>query len=179
LNGLGEWTFNPKKSDRQQGGKLYYGRMLMSHVYEALKIIKEIENNNNLKRALESCDAQTRASFDAVAAFLTSADYNMLERIRHNTGFHYSDKLSQKYLTQIDKEFPNHCFTYTLANDFLDWYFELGDLISDKIVVRDIFKAPANTNVRGAIDLVLTRLQKMAIAFGYFAGHFIGHKLIR
>ena len=44
--GLGEWTFTqePRKLARQNGGRLYYGRMLMAHVYEALSIIEEIQN---------------------------------------------------------------------------------------------------------------------------------------
>jgi hypothetical protein len=36
-DGLSEWinTTDPKKVARQSGGKLYYGRMLMSHLREA------------------------------------------------------------------------------------------------------------------------------------------------
>jgi hypothetical protein len=176
---LGEWTINPKRVDRQQGGKLYYGRMLMSHVFEALKIIEDIQNNPKLNRAVQICDAKTRASFDAVATFLTSPDYNMLLRIRNNAGFHYSDKLATKALDQIDREFPNHRFTYTLGQDPLDWYFELGDLVSDRIVVRDIFKAPHGADVRASIDPILLRLHTMAMAFSDFAGYFVREKLKR
>jgi hypothetical protein len=178
-DGLSEWTDNPKRLDRQQGGRLYYGRMLMSHVFEALEIIKDIQRSSNLKRAIENCDGETRASFDAVAAFLTCGDYKMLARIRNNTGFHYADKLAAKYLEQIDKKFPNHCFTYTLGHKPLDWYFELGDLVSDRIVVRDIFQTADGADVRATIDPILIRLHTMAAAFRDFAGHFIRHKLKR
>jgi hypothetical protein len=41
-------------------------------------------------------------------------------------------------LEQIDKKFPGHAFTYSLGHEPLDWYFELGDLMLDRIVVRDI-----------------------------------------
>jgi hypothetical protein len=45
--GLAEWTSTTerKKLARQNGGGLYYGRMLMAHVYEALGIIKEIKGS--------------------------------------------------------------------------------------------------------------------------------------
>ena len=58
-DGLREWTVNPKMLDRQQGGRLYYGRMVMSQVFEALETIKEIQKNNNLKRVVENCDPET------------------------------------------------------------------------------------------------------------------------
>ncbi len=52
--GLREWTVTTeqKKLARQNGGRLYYGRMLMSHIYEALKIIKDIQNNTRLWAAV-------------------------------------------------------------------------------------------------------------------------------
>jgi hypothetical protein len=82
-------------------------------------------------------------------------------------------------LGQIDKKLPNHCFTYTLGHESLDWYFELDDLVSDRVVVRDIFKAPEGADLRAAIDPILMRLHAMAMAFSDFAGHFIRHKLKR
>jgi hypothetical protein len=48
------------------------------------------------------------------------------------------------------------------SNDPLDWYFELGDLVNDRIVVRGIFKAPNDADVRAAIDPILLRLHRMA-----------------
>ena len=47
------------------------------------------------------------------------------------------------------------------SNDPLDWYFELGDLVNS-IVVRGIFKAPNDADVRAAIDPILLRLHRMA-----------------
>jgi hypothetical protein len=41
--------------------------------------------------------------------------------------------------------------------------------------VRDIFKVPAQADVRTAIDPILLRLNTMAVAFTDFAGHFIRH----
>ena len=94
--GLGEWTATQdrRKSFRKQGGRLYYGRMLMAHVYEALSIIEDIQKSAKLNALMQACDATTRSSFDAVAAFLKTADYGMLRRIRNNASFHYDAKLA-------------------------------------------------------------------------------------
>jgi hypothetical protein len=179
--GLAEWTSTTerKKLARQNGGRLYYGRMLMAHVYEALGIIKEIKGSPKLNALVQACDRETRSSFDAVAAFLKTADYQLLCRIRNNASFHYDRKLAGRALDQIDKKLPGHSSTYSLGHDPLDWYFELGDLASDRIVVRDIFKAPEGADMRAAIDPILMRMHNMASAFSDFAGYFIRNQLKR
>ena len=51
-DGLGEWTTTQerRKLARQNGGRLYYGRMLMAHVYEALSIIEDIQDVSECMR---------------------------------------------------------------------------------------------------------------------------------
>lgn len=173
--GLGEWTTTKerRKLARQNGGRLYYGRMMMAHVYEALSIIECIQNSPKLKALVDECDPETRSSFDAVAAFLKTDDYGMLLRIRNNAAFHYDGKLAWRAVRQIDRKFPDHGSTYSLGHDPLDWYFQLGDLVLDRIVVLDIFKAPEDEKLRAAIDPILARMHTMANAFRDFAGHFI------
>lgn len=179
--GLGEWTFTQerRKLVRQNGGKLYYGRMLMAHVYEALSIIENIQKSPKHMALVQACDPVTISSFLAVANFLTTADYEMLRRIRNNASFHYDGKLAVRALEKIDERFPSHVSTYSLGHDPLDWYFEMGDLASDRIVVRDIFKAPESADLRAAIDPILVRMHTMAKAFSDFAGHFIRNQLKR
>ena len=57
---LQQWfnTEDKKKKQRQDGGKLYYGRMQSAHIYEALLIIEEIENTPSLKAAVDRCDSK-------------------------------------------------------------------------------------------------------------------------
>ena len=80
-----EQTEDRKKDVRRNGGKLYYGRMMMAHVYEALHIIEEIKGSAQLRAAVDRCDSKTGASFNAVAKFLDTDDYKVLCRIRNNT----------------------------------------------------------------------------------------------
>jgi hypothetical protein len=63
--GLREWTVTEerRKQARQNGGRLYYGRMLMAHVYEALSIIEDIQDSAKLKAQVDACDPATRSSF--------------------------------------------------------------------------------------------------------------------
>jgi hypothetical protein len=152
-----------------------HGRMQMGHVYEALLIIQTIKANPRLTAAVKRCDQRTQASFDAVAVFLKSDDFKILRRIRNNAAFHYDGKLAIRHLEHIVEKFPNHPFAYSLGHETLDWYFQLGDEIIDRLVVRDIFKIPEGTDLRAELDAILLRLHKMATAFTDFAGYFIRH----
>jgi hypothetical protein len=74
---------------RQNGGRLYYDRMLMAHVYEALNIIKDIQNSRNLQVIVQGCDPATRASFNDVAICLKSDDYRSRLRRGPNVAIEY------------------------------------------------------------------------------------------
>ena len=53
--GLSEWTgmTDRRKVYRQNGGRLYYGRMLMAHIYEALSIIEDIQQDPKLRDTVQ------------------------------------------------------------------------------------------------------------------------------
>jgi hypothetical protein len=176
-DGLQEWdaTENPKKKNRKDGGKLYFGRMQMAHVHEALLIVKEIERKPSLKRLVDQCDAPTRESFATVVAFLSSKDFKFLEDIRNRAAFHYDRQLPLLVLNQIVRNYPQDVSSYSLGHETLDWYFELGDKVADRIVVREIFHVPETANMREALDAILKRLHAMAMAFSDFAACFIRH----
>jgi hypothetical protein len=172
---LQEWdtTKNPKKRVRQNGGKLYFGRMQMAHIYEALLVIKEIMETPTLMKAVERCDAKTQESFKRVTAFLGTDDYNILCRIRNNASFHYDKKLAVRALQQIVKRWPQDVSPYSLGRESLDWYFELGDKVIDRFLVRAVFKIEEDADMRTAINDVLDRLHVMAVAFSDFAAYFV------
>jgi len=174
---LQEWdtTENPKRKLRRDGGKLYFGRMQMAHIHEALLIVKEMKQTPSLKRLVERCDAKTRRSFDVVVAFLQSKDFKILGDIRNRASFHYDRQLPLRALDQIAKKYPTDISTYSLGHETLDWYFELGDKVADRLVVREIFGVAENADMRVALDEILGRLHAMAMAFLDFAGHFIRH----
>jgi hypothetical protein len=174
---LKEWdeTEDPRKRARKDGGKLYYGRMQMGHIYEALLIIKDIKERPSLRGYVDRCDPRTIASFARVEAFLDSPDYRVALRLRNNAAFHYDDTLALRYLKNIRDRFPDHSSLYSLGSEQLDWYFEIGDLVLDTIVVRDIFRLNDRNELRGPIETVLDRLFQMAVAFMDFAGHFLRH----
>jgi hypothetical protein len=127
------------------------------HLFEALSIIKEIKDDGGLMAAVRGADSKTQESF------ATSLNSNVV-------AFHYEPKLSVWRLRDFVDKSPSHSMTYALGGATLDWYFELGDLIADEIVIRDVFQIPASANLEEATTEVLDRLRTIGIAFIAFAG---------
>jgi hypothetical protein len=100
MRGLSDWTFteNSKKLARQNGGRLYFGGMLMAHVFEALSIIKDIQDGAKLMTLVDACDPQTLSSFNAVAAFLKTDDYRMLCRRSPTSKYQSSGSCPSEYI---------------------------------------------------------------------------------
>jgi hypothetical protein len=172
---MAEWqaTDDPKKRARWRGGLLYFGRVQSAHLFEALSIIQEIGDDPDLMRTVNSCDTKTIDSFDTAAKSLESSDFALLARLRNNTAFHYNVELPLRRLKRLVERWPNHVTPFSLGSDTLDWHFELGDLIIDEIVIREIFAIPEAEDVRKGAVAVLDRLHKIGTAFSDFAGYFI------
>lgn len=148
-NSMAEWerTEDPKKKARWRGGVLYFGRVQSAHLFEALRIIAEINKDTDLMAAVAAADSKTQTSFGIVAQFLKHPDYNMLAKMRNVIAFHYDRKLAISRLKRLVELSPDHRTTYSLGGETLDWYFELGDLIADEIVVREVFQIPEDATV--------------------------------
>ena len=170
-----EWqnTTDAKKKFRWKGAVLYFGRMQSAHLFEALSIIREIKDDAKLLARVRRSERLTVASFDKVAAFLESKDRLLMAKMRNVAAFHYDKKLSMKRLKRMVEIAPEHSSSYSLGGDTLDWYFELGDIVFDEVVVREVFEIPEEANVKEAVFEALDRLHVMGVAFTDFAGYFI------
>jgi hypothetical protein len=59
-----EWqeSADPKKVSRKNGGGMYFVRLIMSHVHEALRIVRAISQAARLRDAVYRCDRITIAA---------------------------------------------------------------------------------------------------------------------
>jgi hypothetical protein len=69
---------------RAQGGKMYFARVQMAHIFEAMGDIEDITKSCELQETVDRCDSMTRRSFEKLVKFLNSKDYDILLRIRNN-----------------------------------------------------------------------------------------------
>ena len=129
-------TVAQKRAFRKSTARMYFIRVLLSHVYEGLKIIGEISGSPALRDSVCACDARTIADFVELESFIRSPDMKIFDRLRNRTTFHYDRQLPKKSLDEIARDEPGRLWTYSMGLEPLDWRFELADAIVDRIVVR-------------------------------------------
>lgn len=170
-----EWekTEDRKKKQRSRGAILYFGRVQSAHLYEALDIINEIKYDPDLKARVEKCSKVVNGCFDTIAAFLGSSDHKLMAKMRNVVAFHYDPKLATRRLKSLVDKYPDHRFAYSMGTETLDWYFELGDLIADSVLIRDVFEIDEEQDIAAAALEVLMRLHVIGDAFTKFAPYFI------
>jgi hypothetical protein len=174
---VGFWRADetPKRQSRRDEAVRYFVGLQVAHVYEGmLDIIAEIEKTPALRVAVERCDQPTRAEFAELVAYRATPEFqSIMGRIRNNLAFHYTPGLAQRTLVALASQHPDTMAPISMGNDALDWYFEPGALVRDRVGVREVFQIPAGANIRLETDALLTRLHAISDTFGRFAGNFI------
>jgi hypothetical protein len=99
-------TTELRRGFRRNGARMYFIRILMAHVYEALLIVREIAQTPKFRAAAEKCDAQTVAAFRDLEAFITSSEMKTLKTLRSRAAFHYDHTLPEKNLEEIADQSP-------------------------------------------------------------------------
>lgn len=172
---LRDWstTTDRQRAGRRGGARAFFARVQMAYVYEALLIIQEIAKDPALKAEVEKCEKKTQDSFATVCAFLETSDFKKLLRIRNNVGFHYDAKLAERAVKEIAEKLPEDMSSMTLGQDPLDWYFQLGDKVTERIVVRHVFEVAEGADIAKESDKIGGRIFDMAQLLADFAGYFI------
>jgi len=174
---LGFWrhTTSHRRLLRRGDALRYFVAVQVSHVYEGmLTIIEEIERSPQLAAAVQSCDAPTRSEFALLSTYRKSPEFGkVMARIRNNLAFHYDDKLAARALISFVREHPGQYRAISMGTDALDWYFEPGSVIRERVGVREVFKIPASADAREEADKILSDLHGVSDVFGRFAGNFI------
>lgn len=172
---LRDWstTTDKDKQARKDSARSFFARLQMAYVYEVLEAIKAIRANKDWKAKVQGCPKSTRDHFDKVCAFLDSADYKTLTILRNNACFHYAEKLSVKAVEKIALNNPEDQSKFSQGDRLLDWYFELGDKVVQRIIVHHVFKIEEGKDVGKESDAIANRIFDAAEEIALFAGGFI------
>jgi hypothetical protein len=173
---LGTWNeeCRPERERVKGAARRYFVRVQIAHLYEALKIIEYIKERH--LDDVERCDAQTRASFERVAAFLDAPEYETIAgRVRNDVTFHYveSDKMIARALKAITEKDPDKAGWVSIGRDLHHYNYEPATWVLDHIILRQIFKLGAEVNESDAADEVIGRVFEIQAAFSDFAVYFI------
>jgi hypothetical protein len=139
-----------------------------------MKIVEEIENDTELRNAVDASGSFTRICFAKLVAFRDSKEYEkIMGRIRNNLTFHYDPKTISSALQTLVNKNPEARGSLTLGDDPVNWFCEPGDMVGDRAAVREIFRVPEGADVREEVDKIVTRLHAIVQTFGGFAGGLI------
>jgi hypothetical protein len=171
---------SPTRKSRSKGAQMYFIRLQVSHLSEALKIIRELHDDASLMRIVDWCDGRTRASFAELEQFMPGGAQHeqfakVAGRIRQNLGFHYDEtgKLISKALKDRVAKYGESPSSVTRGSAADLWHFELADEILDRIVVREIWKIPEPADLRTEADKMAMWIHDILLAFVDFCGEFI------
>jgi hypothetical protein len=172
---LREWstTADEDKQARKDGARSFFARLQMAYVFEIMEAIKDIRANKDWMAKVEGCPKSTKDHFAKVCAFLDSPDYKTLTILRNNACFHYADKLSIKAVEEIATKNAEDQSKFSQGDGLLDWYFELGDKVAQRIVVHHVFKVEEGKDIGEESDAIANRIFDAAEEIALFAGGFI------
>jgi hypothetical protein len=170
------WTEDARmeREHRTRGAKIYFIRLQISHIYEAMDIIKEIEASPALMKAVDRSDRFTKRAFAELLAFARSPEFEkVMGRIRNNLTFHYDPKTIERALASLVARHPDAIGSMSLGDEPHNWFFEPGDMVGDRAAVREIFKITEGADVLAEADEIVMQLHGIVLKFGGFAGSLI------
>jgi hypothetical protein len=172
---LGGWMKDQKevRKDRQRGAKMYFVRMLISHVFEALTVINKIKDTPELMKIVDQSQKATQEAFRRCAAVIGTQKYKNMKELRSGLGFHYLDGPVRGAIESQGQKAPDIQLALSVGHDPLEWYYEPGDRIIDSAVVRGIFKIPEGADVQKEVDKLIHDIQSVGDDLASFAGYFI------
>ena len=169
---MGEQTGVIRK-ERQPGAKMYFVRMLLSHTFEALRVLNKIKQEPDLLKAVRNCPQGTQDAFADAVKVVGTDRYKFLKQVRDGIGFHYLPNTVRDTLARQADRVPDVRLTLSVGSDNLQWYYEPGDRIIDSHVIRGIFGIPEDQNAVKEVDRIIHEMQGVAEKIACFAGYFI------
>jgi hypothetical protein len=179
---LGDWRNEERQSrkSRQRGACMYFIRAQIAHLYEGMKIIEEIRNENTLSMLVNGCDTQTQQSFRELEQYLQGGPRRdrfeqLTGRVRNNLTFHYdkTGKLIERAIADRGGRTEAQISTITRGSTAHLWHFKVADDVVDSIVVRQIGKIPRDADLRAEADVIIDEVEQIALSFLDFSGEFI------
>lgn len=163
-----------KRKPRQNAARQYFVRILLSHVNEALEIVREIAGNANLRAAVDKCDGRTVADFKELET-ISNREREHFRKFRSRATFHYDKQLPDRVLKEISKNAPDQPWSYSMGRKPIDWKFELADAIIDRMVIREVMdlKIPKSAKRTELTAEIAGRLQDISRKYTSFAAHFV------
>ena len=160
---------------RAAGAKMYFVRLMISHIYEALKLMNDINANSELRNAVGQCDQKTQELFKKIAPLFGGDQFKKMGKVRNDITFHYLHDKVEPALATLAKKFPNNERPISIGEKSIETYFEPSDRVIDNAVLREIFGLPEDGDPSAEIEKVIESMQLIGEDVATFAALFIFH----
>lgn len=168
------------RRSRKIAGSMYFIRLELSHLYEALRIVEQIEKTDSLRDLINQCDSRTRESYAEIKKYVHGGEkrarfQKLVGQLRHNLTFHYdqTDKLVTRAIEERASKPETRISSVTRADTMHDWRFSAAEEVVDSIVVRQIWNIPRDADLRDEADKIADEVHGVLLRFVDFAGEFI------
>lgn len=166
---------DPKRSEISYGSRLYFVKLQWSHLYEGLKMIEEIRNDEALESIVRRCDSKTQKEYLFLQEFITGGSQRReveryIGRLRSNFTFHYDE--TGKVLKKVLKNQQSGSAKVTRGSSMEKWRFGIADELLDEIVVNSIWDTSQNGKFQSFSDVEDFAFE-IYMSFVNFCGEFI------
>jgi hypothetical protein len=175
-DGLGAWMGEQEgtiRKERQQGARMYFVRMLISHTFEALQVLNKINAEPDLLNVVRGCSEPTQEAFIRAIAVIGTDQYKFFKEVRNSLGFHYLPATVRYTVDRQADRVPDVNLALSVGSDNLQWHYEPGDRIIDSFIIRDVFGIPEDADAVKEVDRLIHEMQDVAEHIVIFAGYFI------
>jgi len=159
---------------------MYFLRVELGHLHEALKIIKSVKNSPPLLKRIGRLDNRSQASYAVLEKYVSGGKEqerlkNLIGVLRNNVGFHYNEsgKLIEWAIKDRSSRKTGRNSSIVRSDEGHGWRFRVADDVVDSIVVRKIWKIPREKNMDEEIGKIGQEVNQVLAAFLDFCGEFI------
>jgi hypothetical protein len=177
---LGRWQ--RESDDRKQyirhGALMYFIRLQMAHLNEALSVIPDLRANTILLGLVAECPSSTAELFnflcDHVVGGKRRKEFDKyLVRVRHQITFHYDQGIIRRALKDRTRRRGDDAHWMTLADDVSRVRFQVADDLINTLVSHHIWQIDPNSGVQDEANRILDFGFRIFKAFLDFCGSFI------
>ncbi len=166
---------DPPHKSRESGAKMYFVRLMIAHMFEALKVVNKINTTPELKEAVERCEKTTQDAFARAVKIIGTTDYKLMKKVRDSITFHYLHDNVESALTLLADKHPNDPRPITIGTRAIDWHYEPCDRIIDNAVLREIFEVAEDADLKEELETYAELYLTLGDDIMAFAGPFIFH----
>jgi hypothetical protein len=162
----------------RRGAAMYFIRLQMAHLHEALKIVKRINTHANLLSLINDCPDGTADHFAELLCFAEGGtkrcDFKKyVGSVRNKIAFHYDKEKIKSALSDRARRRGDVAHFMTVADDIRRVRFQVADDLVNTLVCHHVWEIATDADTRIVADQKADFGFKIYKIFLDFAGVFI------